>query len=827
MKPTADVIILSSSPERIPIHTPVPLEHSETSFRLSARCQSSSPVLSPSELFEFSSRSRFFAATGQTRPDKPGSNAQDTTVEEPTARIIDGAPAEDKPQRRGRKHKNAPQSVTGVFDESVSGNKEKALTKPNTTRKKRTNAGPQREKLTNKTITGKVAKSGTVKSKESHAKAVDEQATSKPARGRSPSKEPEHDWEKDGLQLETALKRRLDWTPVKETTKSVAELDDEDGTERGSGTLSILVSEYEYNGNSSTWKNRQTFEESNPTKRRRIELVDSRIIPYNGVGGENTRPSAVSKQEKKPMKRAKKLTTLTARVTAAYHNESTESLESATEDTSVAGKNTTGRGSRSGKTKKKANQNAEFKVPRTIVLSPEAAVRSLDDQDLIFGTCSQLEREDSPTLLVQTQTAIQESEGELISATGSRLNQSTRFGQPSSTTVSRFTTPRNLWSFASRDAEGLLVEAEVLDLVKTPEALEIIAPRNDHYEETENEGGGMNDNNKKVDIPPAKAPAASASTAIDKELPVSSTKIIKQTGSKRKAATKPSIPHYSGFTDPELAKEVSRYGLKAIKNRKKMIEILEKCWVAKHGPSTQEEDRDTQETQPAGPELASTLIESEKAEKRVRKPRAPQKKARTQAQPKTSLPAKGGGNMCLTTINLSGPIANFTLETEKSQQPTRSFIDVDEIQDSEEELIPSPSRVQSKLLPQPQARQKLPTSAVPSSPIPTRPTSQSRSNSFLSDTTNCHENPLPDLGKQIAKAVRAQPRQSSARNHSPQPSWQEKILMYDPIFLEDFTTWLNTEGFSLVNEDREVSASFVREWCENRGICCCNKVRNS
>lgn len=52
------------------------------------------------------------------------------------------------------------------------------------------------------------------------------------------------------------------------------------------------------------------------------------------------------------------------------------------------------------------------------------------------------------------------------------------------------------------------------------------------------------------------------------------------------------------------------------------------------------------------------------------------------------------------------------------------------------------------------------------------------------------------------------------------PTWREKILMYDPIVLEDLTAWLNTTGFQAINEDREVSTLDVRDWCEANGVCC-------
>ncbi len=58
------------------------------------------------------------------------------------------------------------------------------------------------------------------------------------------------------------------------------------------------------------------------------------------------------------------------------------------------------------------------------------------------------------------------------------------------------------------------------------------------------------------------------------------------------------------------------------------------------------------------------------------------------------------------------------------------------------------------------------------------------------------------------------------RNHQTSPTWREKILMYDPIVLEDLTLWLNTVGFRAIGEDREISVLDVRDWCEAEGLCC-------
>lgn len=44
----------------------------------------------------------------------------------------------------------------------------------------------------------------------------------------------------------------------------------------------------------------------------------------------------------------------------------------------------------------------------------------------------------------------------------------------------------------------------------------------------------------------------------------------------------------------------------------------------------------------------------------------------------------------------------------------------------------------------------------------------------------------------ITAAVKSQPRSTNHKS----PSWHEKILLYDPIVLEDFTAWLNTQGLT-------------------------------
>lgn len=107
------------------------------------------------------------------------------------------------------------------------------------------------------------------------------------------------------------------------------------------------------------------------------------------------------------------------------------------------------------------------------VLAPGDAVDYLQDQDLIFGTCSQLEREDSPTMLRDMQKEICASKNSMIE--NRKPSSTTRAGSGlySHTTVSRFQTQRDLWSVAARDMDGSLAEIEVLDMVDITDVSEL------------------------------------------------------------------------------------------------------------------------------------------------------------------------------------------------------------------------------------------------------------------------------------------------------------------------------------------------------------------
>jgi len=125
----------------------------------------------------------------------------------------------------------------------------------------------------------------------------------------------------------------------------------------------------------------------------------------------------------------------------------------------------------------------------------------------------------------------------------------------------------------------------------------------------------------------------------------------------------------------------------------------------------------------------------------------------------------------------------------------------DDIEDPNPPPTPSPPRRRTPLSP-PQALSL-------ASPALAKTTKLPATISFSSETQ-------PDLFAKITEAVTTFP-----PTHNPKDlTWYEKMLLYDPIVLEDLTTWLNTEGLGRVGVDEEVHPGAVRAWCEENSICC-------
>lgn len=537
------------------------------------------------------------------------------------------------------------------------------------------------------------------------------------------------------------------------------------------------------------------------------QLVDPGIQAM--ITGKANASSAAAKKKPKPQK---KFTSLTARMTAQYvstEGSDSEFMEGFEPETTKA------------KPRKKAKSTV--KEPTFIVLSPEAAAKALDDQDLIFGTCSQLEREDSPETIRNMQQAILASESQPSSRLSVGCETPTRLG------ASR-TGTKNLWGVASRDANGSLIQAERKILNRSNETSQ---PSKLKQKETQAASALLSaDDWLEVDndtpAPPRTTanPLDEASKPITSDFPIPSKpatvpatkKQLKEAKSKQADSQPPTMPHYPGFTDAELSKQVTSFGFKSVRGRKKMIDLLQKCWESKHGPV----DSQTEAPQPSQKDESQT---GQEASTKVAS------KAKAKAKTSTSTKDKAVSSQSSTVISPKKQSQKPAKPTAaKSAVPRSSFADVEEIQDSEDELMLSPSRVQQRYTPKKSLRTtQEPVLDILTKTLPDSPTKRRKAPSKASTSKTAalpKDSNLPDLSAQITKAVRAQPKLSpfsSITGSRKNPTWHEKILTYDPIILEDLATWLNVEGLGLIGEDREVNTLDVRKWCESKGICCCWK----
>ncbi|KAG8349411.1 hypothetical protein FVEN_g12358 [Fusarium venenatum] len=134
----------------------------------------------------------------------------------------------------------------------------------------------------------------------------------------------------------------------------------------------------------------------------------------------------------------------------------------------------------------------------------------------------------------------------------------------------------------------------------------------------------------------------------------------------------------------------------------------------------------------------------------------------------------------------------------KASQPP-----VIEIPDSEDDGSDLSSSPQSNL------QQTFPSSA----PLDISITTNDDTESILAVT---HTKEEVALFEHITNAVKSTPRTTDPQK----PSWNEKILLYEPIILEDLATWLNTGELNRVGYDGEVNPNDVKKWCESKSVCC-------
>ncbi len=669
------------------------------------------------------------------------------------------------------------------------------------------------------------------------------------------------------LNLERAVKRRRDWTPTKDTSLNLTRLVDNKVLSDISITIQTplknnlpasqfgnVLGDFGYvQPSHSSMPAPAILRDVNgkgSTKRRKVELLNTTICPpLQPVKAKRStspkkKPQTITEKATAPFAPpAPQITSpLLQHLAASEPQSNTDAgpLNLASTSDREKQRKSPVRKVRKPKAATTKVKKQTFKAP--ILLSPESAIKTAKDQELVFGTCSQLESEESPTFIRDLRKAIEVSETMAKPIiTSPTISKSTGImsGSSTKTNVASYVASRNLWSVASRDSGGSLLHAEVVNLVDSPlprqmRMAEGVSPLSkpvslDVYVasvEAEVEWNVPEDlfgpREKGLERPSiVEQDTATTERSIPKPVAeeslngrLRSRSLVKKTrknavplkpGASAAKSLPEGMPNYQGFTTTDLAKAVASYAFKPIKKREGMIDLLERCWESKNRIALQPLPPNINVPQPPTAEAMTleALKQSSSPQKKGRPPRATIP-VTTEVAAAFNPPAKKPrGRPRKASTDAPSPRQRPTTSSRKAPpltKPRRSSTPapVDEISDSDSiPPTPSPPRRRS--------------SKTPS----TLPLSPAKPKIILPTTVTPSFSSSPDILHSITLAITSHP-----PTHNPlNLTYHEKILMYEPLVIEDLTRWLNEGGLGRVGVDEEVGVGKVREWCEGGSVC--------
>ncbi|KAL9608509.1 MAG: hypothetical protein Q9167_006660 [Letrouitia subvulpina] len=445
------------------------------------------------------------------------------------------------------------------------------------------------------------------------------------------------------LCLDEAIRRRQRWTPTKDTPKEITCSKDTEPAIVSSFSSNITTDApiplpYGFGNKLSGFgfEKHVLDKSARPTlncslngealtKKRKLELVSGVVTQ-----------SPLSILTKKASSMKKKPQTITAKASAPFISEK----EPTTTIQKYFGSSTTGSAD-SLRNEKPSNQHLSvqsdkqqlptkkvksrsspiLKMKKSIqeapvVLSPKAAMKTAHEQDVIFGTSSQLERDESPAFTRELQCAIKESEAVEAEKCATPNRGNTSFASSissNSINIRLHAASRDLWSVAARDIEGSLLRAEVVNLTESPLPRSRSAKTNKTPvpdKPTSNQPAANSTSEwQSIDTPvhigSSKPPKTqlqvlteessipkSVAEASLKERPRSRSPVKQKRPRKgSKASTcKPvslEMPKYKGYTTNDLKIEVKSNGFKPIRRREEMIALLERCWESRNRAALQ------------------------------------------------------------------------------------------------------------------------------------------------------------------------------------------------------------------------------------------------
>lgn len=632
----------------------------------------------------------------------------------------------------------------------------------------------------------------------------------------------------EGFGLVEAIKRRKNWTPPKPTKVSSIEdnLTDDDLNTDDQGFTDLLGSfGFSNNDADSTGKRissgESTGEANTRTRKRKlIEMITTNI------------PTTSTKIMEKAVR--KKARTLTDLATSAYAKETED--DDTNYDASAPLLQYFPHASSRGST------NEGFKIPpkprskspvkglpkskkgtadEPILLSPESALKQVGNQDFVFGTSSQLAREDSPSLLRDLHDAMQAS-NQLDDYDDPFVSPPTKIAERANAVIAA---KRNLWSISARDDHGDLMDIETIDLAHTPvtkpqdriiisqnpssswitpakdEWLDIDEIEEDRPPSTQVPTRQMGPIERSINLQLLNSPPQSMNSL--KGVSVSSPKrkkSAKQPGAKSttsKKAEASKMPDYESYTTSQLSKEISKFKFKPIKSRKRMIDLLIQCYESQNSPALgvlQGNITSTTQTPlEMSKDVASASTQTDDSIISPRRGRGRPKKSDTATisspKPRSKVKSKVTDPMAFLELDSDAPLS----EVRTTKKSTKGKKLLEDVSDSDSFTPSPPRRSPSQIRKASKAPELSPT-----------------------DIDQDGEARQVQLFSHISSAITSAPPSQDPSS----PSWHEKILLYDPIVLEDLTSWLNTGALGKVGWDEEVVPKEVKKWCESKSICC-------
>ncbi|KAI9653705.1 MAG: 5'-flap endonuclease [Alyxoria varia] len=414
-------------------------------------------------------------------------------------------------------------------------------------------------------------------------------------------------------------------------------------------------------------------------------------------------------------------------------------------------------------TKKRATKPKRPQKRAQKLLEPDRAIKKMETQDIFFATSSQLTSNEPISYLRDLQRAKKESEA---CGDGADPNRDSRAEHTAENSQ-----PRKLWEAGARGDEGSLFEME-------PPTSDPISPAESEFVDVDS-------------IPIATAVTTTTSTATIAS-PTKLKPALRCLDHMRKST--------AGNSRYALAQVSGNHNINVSSSPTKIQMITQTAALHTVAPSKQKSSEKDAES--------STLADGTKA----KRPRGRPRKDQSEKEPTKSKTSTEKGTKGQQQKSAKQKADDVTKGSTKSAAANDGFQHIDEIEDSEPEPASSPSRKQKKK-PKQEDTEKPDNASnqlelAPRSkkktfidPVLLRKKQQALFFSHLSRS----------LFPAITRAVKSSTTPVSSTKDTGtdkaqrQPSWHEKMLLYDPIVLEDITDWLNDgvlehAGFSYDHE---------------------------